>query len=129
MLAAATSFFARTAISQSYNIGSSSNGSRSSTPGPSGSSSSIAPPPLAPPFNIGLWRVQSASHKLTSKRVSVWSFDKRGPEIERLGPLAKERTLEVMKAEVRRFLIESGLLSICLNDRRRRSADCGILPS
>ncbi|KAF7338639.1 Protein kinase domain-containing protein ppk32 [Mycena venus] len=99
MLAAATSFFARTAISQSYNISSPSGpgGSRSSTPGPSGSSS--APIAHSPPLNVGLWRVQSASHKVTNKRVSVWSFDKRSAEIERLRPAAKERTLEVLKAE------------------------------
>ncbi|KAJ7349275.1 kinase-like domain-containing protein [Mycena albidolilacea] len=99
MLAAATSFFARTAISQSYNIGSPGGpgGSRSSTPGPSGSSS--APIAFSPPLNVGLWRVQSASHKVTSKRVSVWSFDKRSSEIERLRPAAKERTLEILKAE------------------------------
>ncbi|KAK7023898.1 protein kinase domain-containing protein ppk32 [Favolaschia claudopus] len=99
MLAAATSFFARTAISQSYNIGSSTGlpGSRSSTPGPSGTSS--APAAFSPPLNVGLWRVQSASHKVTNKRVSVWSFDKRSAEMERLRPAAKERTLEVLKAE------------------------------
>ncbi|KAF8184949.1 kinase-like protein [Mycena galopus ATCC 62051] len=98
MLAAATSFFARTAISQSYNIGSSApNASRSSTPGPGGSSS--APIAFSPPLNVGLWRVQSASHKVTNKRVSVWSFDKRSAEMERLRPAAKERTLEILKAE------------------------------
>ncbi|KAJ6500441.1 kinase-like domain-containing protein [Mycena sanguinolenta] len=96
---AATSFFARTAISQSYNIGGPSGpaGSRSSTPGPSGSSS--APVAFSPPLNVGLWRVQSASHKTTNKRVSVWSFDKRSPEMERLRPAAKERTLEILKGE------------------------------
>lgn len=41
-------------------------------------------------------------HKTTAKRVSVWSFDKRGPDMERLGQSAKDRTLEVMKNEVRR---------------------------
>ncbi|KAJ7445769.1 kinase-like domain-containing protein [Mycena galericulata] len=96
MLAAATSFFARTAISQSYNIVSPPGpGSRSSTPGPSGSPAA----PVAPSITVGLWRVQSASHKVTNKRCSVWSFDKRSPEMERLRPLAKERTLEVLKAE------------------------------
>lgn len=97
MLAAATSFFARTAISQSYNIGTA--GSRPSTPGTAGSSLN-APPPFSPSLNVGLWKVQSASHKVTNKRVSVWSFDKRGPDMERLGVSAKDRTLEVLKAEV-----------------------------
>ncbi|KAF9492229.1 kinase-like protein [Pleurotus eryngii] len=98
MFAAATSFFARTAVSQSYNIGGPSTGSRSSTPGPSGVSSST-PAAFSPPITVGLWKVQSASHKVTNKRVSVWSFDKRGPEMERLSPSAKDRTLEVLKAE------------------------------
>ncbi|PPQ66892.1 hypothetical protein CVT26_009832 [Gymnopilus dilepis] len=99
MFAAATSFFARTNISQSYNIGSSSStafGSRPSTP----STSSLGPPPPSTPaFFVGLWKVQSAWHKVTSKHVSVWTFDKRGPDVERLGPQAKERAIEVMKAE------------------------------
>ncbi|KAG6909833.1 hypothetical protein DXG01_015106 [Tephrocybe rancida] len=97
MFAAATSFFARTAISQSYNIGPST-GSRPATPGQP-STSLNAPTPFLPSLNVGLWKVQSASHKVTNKRVSVWSFDKRGPDMERLGVPAKERTLEVMKAE------------------------------
>jgi SCY1-like protein 2 len=100
MLAAATSFFSRTAISQSYNVGTApgNTGSRASTPSPNAPTS----PPVAftPTFNVGLWRVQSGSHKTTNKRVSVWSFEKRNPELEKLGPLARERTLEVLKAEV-----------------------------
>ncbi|KZT74196.1 kinase-like protein [Daedalea quercina L-15889] len=102
MFAAATSFFARTNISQSYNIGGPSlNGSRSSTPGPSGPSTSSLPAatPHAPPFNVGPWRVQSATHKTTGKRVSVWSADKRSQEMERMGPASRERTIEVLKAE------------------------------
>ncbi|KAF5373040.1 hypothetical protein D9758_001726 [Tetrapyrgos nigripes] len=104
MFAAATSFFARTAISQSYNIGgsSSNSGSRSSTPGPAqspGPSNSTFSGSFTPTVPIGLWKVQSASHKVTNKRVSVWSFDKRSQEMERLGPMAKDRTLEVLKAE------------------------------
>ncbi|KAI6043048.1 kinase-like domain-containing protein [Pisolithus marmoratus] len=94
MLAAATSFFSRTAISQSYNIGAA-NASRSSTPTPSTSSSSVS---LTSTARIGLWRVQGATHKVTSKRVSVWSFDKR-VEMEGLGPLSREHVLEVLKAE------------------------------
>ena len=97
MLAAATSFFGRTAISQSYNIGTS--GSRPSTPR-HGSTSSTLPTSFSPSLYVGLWRVQSASHKVTNKCVSVWSFDKRGTDLERLSPLARERTVEVLKAEV-----------------------------
>ena len=97
MLAAATSFFNRTAITQSYNIGTPSHASRPSTPGTNGIS---VPAPSTPSFSIGLWKIQSGSHKVTNKRVSVWAFDKRGPEVERLSSQVKERTIEVMKAEV-----------------------------
>jgi SCY1-like protein 2 len=102
MLAVATSFFARTAISQSYIIGGPSQSSRPSTPGTaSGSGASLtAPTPFTPSFPVGLWKVQSAQHKVTSKRVSIWTFDKRGADMERLGPAAKERTIEVLKSEV-----------------------------
>src|ERR1700685_1031654 len=98
MFAAATSFFSRTAISQSYNIGGSS-ASRSGTPTPSGSSTPV-PAAFSPPFNVGLWRIQAAAHKVTNKRVSVWSFDKRGSEMERAAPLVRDTTLEVLKSEV-----------------------------
>ncbi|KAF9001944.1 kinase-like domain-containing protein [Cyathus striatus] len=98
MLAAATSFFARTAISQSYNVGHASTSSRPSTPG-SSSSATAAPTPFSLSFRVGLWKVQSAAHKVTGKRVSVWTFDKRSAEMERLGPSARERVLEVLKAE------------------------------
>lgn len=107
MFAAATSFFARTNISQSYTIGSPSHGlglgtSRPSTPGGTSTGTSLSAPPAATPtFYIGLWKVQSAWHKVTNKRVSVWTFDKRGQEMERLGPQSKDRVVEVMKAEVR----------------------------
>ncbi|KAJ4464613.1 other/SCY1 protein kinase [Lentinula edodes] len=103
---AATSFFARTNISQSYHIGStpsslSNAGSRPSTPAPqsSGPSTSTSPASFTPSIYIGLWKVQGATHKITNKKVSVWSFDKRGPEMERLRPSAKERTMEILKAE------------------------------
>ncbi|KAL1947967.1 hypothetical protein VTO73DRAFT_13691 [Trametes versicolor] len=100
MFAAASSFFARTNISQSYNIGTATNGSRTSTPGPAGSSNAALPAAALPsPFNVGPWRVQSASHKVTGKRVSVWSADKRSADMERMGPASKERTLEVLKSE------------------------------
>ncbi|EMD38567.1 hypothetical protein CERSUDRAFT_64821 [Gelatoporia subvermispora B] len=100
MLAAATSFFSRTNISQSYNIGASSSGSRTSTPGPSGSTTAVLPAAAhSPPFQVGPWRVQSATHKVTGKRVSVWSTDKRSQDMERMGPASRERTIEVLKGE------------------------------
>jgi hypothetical protein len=54
-----------------------------------------------PAFLVGPWKVQSASHKTTNKRVSVWTFDKKSSELEKMGPAGKERTLEVLKSEVR----------------------------
>lgn len=112
MLAAATSFFGRTNISQSYSIGQptgvgSASSSRPSTPGvsstsgaASGSTNGVLSTTFTPTFADGLWKVQSAYHKVTNKRVSVWSFDKRSADMERLGPLARENALEVLKAEV-----------------------------
>jgi hypothetical protein len=101
LLAAASSFLGRTNISQSYNIGNPSQSSRPSTPGTSaGGGTGIAPTPFTPAFHVGLWKVQPAMHKTTGKRVSVWSFDKRGPEMERMGQAGKDRALEVMKNEV-----------------------------
>lgn len=125
MFAAATSFFARTNISQNYNIGSASagglsstlssglsavaaaGGSRASTPGPSTASTSAGPPAVAltPTFRVGPWRVQAATHKSTGKRVSVWDCDKRSQWMERLNPAARDRALEVLKAEVRAMLV------------------------
>ncbi|KAF8503756.1 other/SCY1 protein kinase [Russula emetica] len=102
MLAAATSFFSRSNISQNYVIGGSfSSRTATPTPGPgAGASSSTLPAPAhVPPFQVGLWRVQSATHKVTGKRVSVWTLDKRNAEIDRLSPMAKDKTMDVFKAE------------------------------
>lgn len=135
MLAAASSFFGRTNISQSYNIGNPSQSSRPATPGHSngstagsGSSGSgggtgIAPIPFTPSFYIGLWKVQPAAHKTTGKRVSVWSFDKRGPEMERAGPASKERIVEVLKNEVRHLMNLLWILSEHMIRRRRLLCD------
>jgi len=100
-----TSFFSRSNILQNYNIGAPSGSSpaaRSPTPS-AGPSSSAALPAVAhvPPFQVGLWRVQSASHKTTQKRVSVWTFDKRNAEMDRLTAPARESVVETLKAEVR----------------------------
>lgn len=112
VFAAASSLFARTHISQSYSIGAPSQGlpglggSRPATPG-SNSTSLAAPAAATPPFLVGLWKVQTAWHKSNNKRVSVWTFDKKRPEMERLGPQAKDRVIEVLKAEVRAPVNES----------------------
>ncbi|KAF8487763.1 kinase-like domain-containing protein [Gautieria morchelliformis] len=90
MLAAATSLFARTNISQCYVI---------SSPGATPSSSALPAANFTPVFNVGPWKVQFAMHKTTNKRVSVWSFYKRSPELERCGPSARERVLDVSKVE------------------------------
>jgi SCY1-like protein 2 len=37
---------------------------------------------------------------VTGKRVSVWSADKKSPEMDKMGPASKERTMEVLKGEV-----------------------------
>lgn len=106
MLAAATSFFSRSNISQNYAIGGGSFSSRTPTPTPgpgaAASSSTLPVPAHVPPFQVGMWRVQSVTHKVTGKRVSVWTFDKRSAEIDRLSPMAKDKTMDVLKAEVRR---------------------------
>ncbi|KAH8829604.1 other/SCY1 protein kinase [Flagelloscypha sp. PMI_526] len=101
MFAAVTSYLARSQVSQNYNIESSSSGfasgsSRSSTPA---NGTSSTPSTFSPPLNIGPWKVQSATHKVNGKRVSVWTLDKRAPEIERMNPLAKETTINTLKAE------------------------------
>ena len=104
MFAAASSFFARSNISQNYNVGAPSSiiGSRSSTPAPGPSNPGALPAPSnTPTFFVGPWKVQSGSHKTTNKCVSVWTFDKKSSELEKMGPTAKDRTLEVLKSEVR----------------------------
>src|SRR5258706_992341 len=100
MFAAATSLFTRTNVSQNYVICTPGQAPSPPIPSSSGVGSVLPVAPPAPPFKIGLWRVQSASHKLTGKRVSVWSFDKRGPDVEKLGPQSKERVVEGLKSEV-----------------------------
>lgn len=96
MFAAASSFFSRSNILQNYNVGTA---PRSPTPS---SSTAGALPTTAhvPPFQVGLWRVQSAQHKTTGKRVSVWTCDKRAGELDRLTPAARDNVMEVLKAEV-----------------------------
>ncbi|KAH7107745.1 kinase-like protein [Auriculariales sp. MPI-PUGE-AT-0066] len=92
MLAAASSFFARTNISQNYIV---------SAPGqalPPPANGLPAPPPC-PPFTVGLWKVTNAAHKTTGKRVSVWTCEKRSTDIDRCSPQGRERVLEVLKAE------------------------------
>src|SRR6266446_2880909 len=117
MLAAATSFFSRSNISQNYAIGGGTTAASSRTatptpgPGPGASSSTLPAPAHVPPFQVGLWRVQSATHKVTGKRVSVWTLDKRSAEIDRLSPMARDKTMDVLKAEVCRM--RTGFIMTC----------------
>ncbi|KZV84068.1 kinase-like protein [Exidia glandulosa HHB12029] len=92
MFAAASSLFARTNISQNYII----HGPNQPLPPPQ---NGLPAPPPTPPFHVGLWRVANAAHKTTGKRVSVWTFEKRSQEMDRLTPAAKERVVDVLKAE------------------------------
>ncbi len=80
---AASAWFASSQILQNYAIA----GSPGSTAGGS-------------PFHVGPWRVQEASHKTTQKRASVWTCEKRNPELERLGAGAKDAVIGVLKMEV-----------------------------
>ena len=73
--------FSRTAISQFHNIGTT-NICRSATPTPLGSSTPVS---QAPTVGISLWKEQGATHKVTHKRVSVQTLDKR-VEMEGFGP-------------------------------------------
>ena len=119
MFAAASSFFARSNISQNYNVGGPSSiiGSRSGTPaqGSSSNPGALPAPSNTPTFHVGPWKVQSGSHKTTNKRVSVWTFDKRNPELEKMGPAGKDRTLEVLKSEVR-AAPSNGFSGCCAHD-------------
>ncbi|KAF8604142.1 kinase-like protein [Ceratobasidium sp. AG-I] len=95
MLAAASSLFSRSAIYTNYTISTSASTSASSQ-----SASALSTGPTVPPFQVGLWKVTEATHKVTNKRVSVWVHDKRGPEVDRLPAVSKESVLSVLKAEV-----------------------------
>lgn len=103
MLAAATSaasaFFKVSAISQNYTLSNANTTSIAS--GSSSRSASPAPPQSnSVPFSMGLWRVQEAVHKTNGKRVSVWTFDKKNSALDKLGAPAKDRVMQVLKAEV-----------------------------
>ncbi|KAG9120806.1 hypothetical protein FRC07_003559 [Ceratobasidium sp. 392] len=95
MLAAASSLFSRSAIYTNYTISSS-----ASTSANSQTSTALSSGPTVPPFQVGLWKVTEATHKVTNKRVSVWVYDKRGAEVDRLPAVEKDRVLTVLKAEV-----------------------------
>ena len=94
MFSAAASFLNRTNISQSYTI---------LTPGQNAappSNSGLPSLPVGPPFQAGPWNIQAAQHKTNGKRVSVWTFEKRSAEMDRLGQQARDTVLEALKAEV-----------------------------
>ena len=107
MFSAAAALFARTNISQNYTI--LSPGVTVTVPGNMG----LPSLPAGPPFRAGLWLIQPAQHKLNGKRVSVWTFEKRSPEMERLGGggQAREMVLELLKAEVSMNIVR-GVISV-----------------
>ncbi|ELU40631.1 other/SCY1 protein kinase [Rhizoctonia solani AG-1 IA] len=92
MLAAASSLFSRSAIYANYTIS-----SAASTSASSQSSSATQAGPTVPPFQVGLWKVTEATHKVTNKRVSVWVHDKRGAEVDKLPAASKENVLTILK--------------------------------
>jgi SCY1-like protein 2 len=108
MLAAASTLFGKSSTLSAYTVHSGPSPSSSSTnlasgTGPGGARSSgrssPAPGAHAHPFNVGLWKVMSATHKTTGKDVSVWVFEKRVLDSLRSG---RDYVIEQMKKEVRR---------------------------
>ncbi|KAK8865734.1 hypothetical protein IAR55_000880 [Kwoniella newhampshirensis] len=131
MFAVASNLFSKTSYLSAYTIHSSSSSSSSpsssSTHLPfatSSSSASSATPSTAStangtstsgttsgtsttvvkPFNVGLWRVSSGTHKTTNKEVSVWTFEKKvldgvKPGVAMNGMGGKEWVLEQLKKE------------------------------
>jgi SCY1-like protein 2 len=95
MLAAASSLFSRSAIYTNYTIS-----SPAATSASSQLPSNTQTGPAVSPFQVGLWKVTEATHKVTNKRVSVWVHDKRGAEVDGLPATAKESVLGILKAEV-----------------------------
>lgn len=95
MFQAAAALFTRTNVSQNYSI---------LAPGTDVPSVNGLPAaPVLPPFKAGPWFIQPAQHKLNGKRVSVWSFEKRSAEMDKLGAQSRERVIEVLKAEVNKI--------------------------
>ncbi|WVR05700.1 hypothetical protein IAU60_002724 [Kwoniella sp. DSM 27419] len=79
MFAAASNLFTKTSYLSAYSITSSPSASAGGSPA---SSSTHLPGPSGAPaagasFNVGLWKVVPASHKTTSKQVSLWIFEKK----------------------------------------------------
>ncbi|KIO24498.1 hypothetical protein M407DRAFT_26107 [Tulasnella calospora MUT 4182] len=98
MLQAASAWFSSSQILQNYAIATPGTATAISSSSPS-TTASPAPISVAPPFTVGPWKVQEASHKTTQKRASIWTCDKRSTEMERIGASGKEMVIEVLKAE------------------------------
>jgi hypothetical protein len=109
MLAAATTslFGGKSSSLSAYTIHSTptSTPNTSTTNLPSTSSSS-----RRAPFQVGLWKVLSATHKTTGKDVSVWLFEKKIIEGIRSAQL-KEVVLDTLKREVRRSITASDTIT------------------
>ncbi|KDQ16224.1 hypothetical protein BOTBODRAFT_54054 [Botryobasidium botryosum FD-172 SS1] len=93
---AATAFFKTSSISQNYVLRSSQNGAGSS----STASPSTPSPEAIQSFPAGPWNVSEAVHKITQKRVSVWSIEKRGQAMDKIPPQTRDTVVESLKTEV-----------------------------
>jgi len=109
MLAVASNLFGKSSSLSAYTLHTpSASPAASSSNLPSTSSSS------GRTFNVGLWKVVSATHKTTNKDVSVWIFEKRvldgikNDSSGRGAVAAKEWVIEQLKKEVSRA--SSGLM-------------------
>jgi SCY1-like protein 2 len=104
MLAAATGLFGKSSSLSAYSL-------HSATPIGSPSSSSTNLPSLggagatSKGFTVGLWRVVGATHKTTSKDVSVWTFDKKVLDGMKGAVKSREWAIDQLKKEVRFLLL------------------------
>ncbi|TXT13561.1 hypothetical protein VHUM_00928 [Vanrija humicola] len=92
MLSVASSLFGKSSTLSAYTL-------HNAGPSPSSSSTAlpgIGTPAHAKPFNAGLWKVLSATHKTTGKDVSVWVFEKKVLDGLRSG---REYVIEQLKKE------------------------------
>ncbi|WVO13150.1 hypothetical protein L204_100762 [Cryptococcus depauperatus] len=111
MFAAASNLFNKSSYLSAYTV--------HSTPSPSPSSSSTNLPSLSASlaigssssssgsdraFNVGLWKILSATHKTTGKEVSVWIFEKKvldgvKPSVQFGGVSGRDWVLQQLKKE------------------------------
>ena len=114
MLAVASNLFGKSSSLSAYTL------HTSASPSPSSSSTNLpstASTSTARTVNVGLWKVVRATHKTTSKDVSVWIFEKRvldgirGDGMTMNAGQSKDWVIEQLKKEVSRF----GLLYLSIS--------------